>query len=387
MEEKKQIKIKLSTAIIIACVIIILTSIVIYTSIIKINNKNFESDTVSLKTHDNQEYYIIENDYLGEYDLQCMDLLEYYDLDNNTESDFEKQTVMDYSEYESYCKKWGIQQKYSETSENYIIFSYMALSSSSLEARLAEVKYEEDTVSLYVWDNRNGFIYSKPAYVIIVPTDKNIKNVNIIPTYTKEEFKNIKKYGEPNDPSLVTVDKPIIYLYPTEEEEVSVKLLNEQSITHSYPKYNNGWKVLASPDGNLKDLNTGRNLYSLYYENTSNIEFNVQKDGFIVKGQDATEFLEEKLEILGLTEREAEEFIIYWLPKLENNKYNYIRFATTEEINANMPLEINPNPDTIIRVLMTFKGLDNPIEVEEQKLISPERTGFVAVEWGGTEIK
>ena len=32
-------------------------------------------------------------------------------------------------------------------------------------------------------------------------------------------------------------------------------------------------------------------------------------------------------------------------------------------------------------------GLDNPIEVEEQQLVTPERTGFVAVEWGGTEIK
>ena len=57
------------------------------------------------------------------------------------------------------------------------------------------------------------------------------------------------------------------------------------------------------------------------------------------------------------------------------------------EINENMPLEINPNPDIVIRVLMTFKGLDNPIDVKEQELTTPKRTGFVAVEWGGTEIK
>ena len=63
------------------------------------------------------------------------------------------------------------------------------------------------------------------------------------------------------------------------------------------------------------------------------------------------------------------------------------RFATEEEINENMPLEINPKPDTIIRILMTYKGLDEPIDVEEQKLITPERNGFVVVEWGGTEIK
>ena len=36
---------------------------------------------------------------------------------------------------------------------------------------------------------------------------------------------------------------------------------------------------------------------------------------------------------------------------------------------------------------MQFKGLDKPIQVEEQKLETTERNGFVAVEWGGSEIK
>ena len=52
-----------------------------------------------------------------------------------------------------------------------------------------------------------------------------------------------------------------------------------------------------------------------------------------------------------------------------------------------MPLEITPNPDNIIRILMTFKGLDNPIEVKEQELQSLVRDGFTVVEWGGLEIK
>ena len=52
-----------------------------------------------------------------------------------------------------------------------------------------------------------------------------------------------------------------------------------------------------------------------------------------------------------------------------------------------MAIEINPNPDTIIRILMTYKRLENPIQVEEQNLTTPNRDGFVAVEWGETEIK
>ena len=181
--------------------------------------------------------------------------------------------------------------------------------------------------------------------------------------------------------------KPIIYLYPTEETQVNVQLGYKEKITCSYPKYTTGWNVIAQPNGDLKDIDTNKNLYSLYYESDNVVEFKVEKDGFIVKGEDSAEFLEEKLKILGLTDREAEEFIIYWLPKLESNKYNYIRFATKEELNANMPLTITPEPDTTIRILMEYKGLENPIEVEEQKLETTERKGFVAVEWGGTEIK
>ena len=186
--------------------------------------------------------------------------------------------------------------------------------------------------------------------------------------------------------SYEIVDKPIIYLYPTEETKVTVKVGNPENLTHTYPKYENLWEVLAKPNGDLIDLKTGRNLYALYWEGKNEVKPNM-KEGFIVKGEDTIKFLEEKLAILGLNEREQEEFIVYWLPKLESNKYNFISFQTMEEINENMPLEISPKPDTIIRVLMEFKGLEKEIEVKEQKLETPVREGFTVVEWGGTEIK
>ena len=182
------------------------------------------------------------------------------------------------------------------------------------------------------------------------------------------------------------VEKPIIYLYPTTETEVTVKLGYEDLITVSYPRYEEEWKVLARPDGSLTDLDTGRDLYALYYESVSPIEYQIEKEGFVVRGEDSIEFLEEKLAVLGLTEREAEEFIVYWLPKLEANPYNYIRFATPEEIESTMPLDIQPAPDTTIRILMAYQGLEQPIAVEEQKLEIPKRDGFTAVEWGGFEI-
>lgn len=194
-------------------------------------------------------------------------------------------------------------------------------------------------------------------------------------------------YRLTTSPSHPIAYKPIIYLYPKQEMKIDVELGNCKNILCSYPKYNEKWKVLAKPNGDLTYLKTGKNLYALYYESKNIVDFKMEKDGFIIKGEDIAEFLEEKLEILGLTDREAEEFIVYWLPKLEINSYNYIRFATTEEIGKNMPLEIEPKPDTIIRILMEYKALDKPTEVEEQKLNKVERKGYVAVEWGGTEIK
>ena len=49
-------------------------------------------------------------------------------------------------------------------------------------------------------------------------------------------------------------------------------------------------------------------------------------------------------------------------------------------------LTIDPAPDTLIRVHMAWKALEHPVEVEPQALTAPARTGFTAVEWGGTQV-
>ena len=226
---------------------------------------------------------------------------------------------------------------------------------------------------------------AKLLYIMINKIDAD-KTVNYeIKTYDAKKIKE-SRTSKVYEASLTT-DKPIIYLYPEKETEVSVKVGCPEKLTVTYPEYENGWNVIAKPNGDLKDIKTGRNLYSLYWEgkNTSAKETN---EGFLVKGEDTAKFLEEKLAILGLTEREAEEFIVYWLPQMQNNKYNFIRFETKEEIDENMPLNITPTPNTVIRVLMEFKPLDNKIEIKEQSLPeTPVREGFTVVEWGGTEIK
>jgi len=182
--------------------------------------------------------------------------------------------------------------------------------------------------------------------------------------------------------------KPIIYLYPKEIMNVTVELGYPGNTIHTYPKYNEPWQVQAEPNGDLTDLKNGRHYYALYWEGKNTVSASDITEGFVVAGKDTISFLEKKLDQLGLTEREAEEFIVYWLPKLESAPYNLIRFQTLAEQNKNMPLKITPAPQTLIRVMMEYRSLDKKIEITEQKLpIKPERTGFTVVEWGGTNLE
>ncbi|MBO7560519.1 hypothetical protein J6T21_00550, partial [Candidatus Saccharibacteria bacterium] len=255
-----------------------------------------------------------------------------------------------------------------------------------VEVELAEAQEEGSYIWLYYHDSHDGVTADISGYAIIVPVSYEVDKVVPVPLYSEEEFDNIKNPGQ-IDPNDIVVKKPIVYLYPEAETEVSVKLGFPENLTVSYPRYEDGWKVVAKPNGELRDLKTGRSLYALYYESKINAETSISDSGFVVKGTDTASFLEEKLAILGLSEREAEEFIVFWLPVLEANEYNYIRFENAEFVNENMPLAVSPAPDSVIRVWMSYKGLDAPIEVTEQKLETPARDGFTVVEWGGAEIK
>lgn len=175
-------------------------------------------------------------------------------------------------------------------------------------------------------------------------------------------------------------DKPILYLYPEEETEVSVRFAHPELLTTTYPKYNDEWKVVAQSNGDLRDIN-GNYYYGLYWEEQEAYkEFN---DGFYVEKDDAIEFLEEKLEALGLNDRERNEFIMYWLPILEKNEKSFVHFEFTEELQAENALVISPAPDSLLRINMTVQKVNANPNLPEQELPSFERKGFAVVEWGG----
>ncbi len=370
-KEKKKTKSGSKKTIILFFILLIIISIIAV-----VNFKNYQKISIKGKT-----YYLRLNKKVwnGKHQQENLNI--------KKETNFSIMEVVSYSKYlktidmVNSTVKNKIKPNYTNKKSNYLI---IANANNYTKNNLELIDYVEKSNKIILYGKEElAILPDDNGYFIAIPTN--------MPVGTKIDYREcntaLEIYNLSHKSEITVSDKPIIYLYPTKETEISVSLLKEENITYSYPKYKDKWHVLAHPDGNLQDLSTGRNLYSLYYECNNTKDFKVEKDGFVIKGKDTIEFLEEKLAVLGLSEKETEEFIIYWLPKLESNKYNYIRFATQDEINENMTLEINPNPDTIIRVLMTFKKLDSPINVQEQQLKTPIRTGYTAVEWGGTEIK
>ncbi|MEG1965112.1 MAG: hypothetical protein RR064_03080 [Oscillospiraceae bacterium] len=199
------------------------------------------------------------------------------------------------------------------------------------------------------------------------------------------EIANNAKVNNSDKPAVdinPATGKPIIYLYPEKETDVKVQLDYKGDFSYTYPKYDNGWNVTAYPDGKIINKADNSEHYYLFWEGNKKIDWDFSK-GFIVKGADTEKFLKEKLELLGMTPREYNDFITYWAPEMVQNEANLVTFAY-EQYEELAPLKISPTPDTILRVHMVYKKYNGEAKPQPQELKLTPRKGFTVVEWGGT---
>lgn len=201
------------------------------------------------------------------------------------------------------------------------------------------------------------------------------------------EFKalsNEEQYHDGGDEMIEGVAKPVIYLYPEEKMEVSVELKFDGQLHFTYPNYQKGWNVNAYPDGKIIDQKDGREYSYLFWDGHAAVDWDLSQ-GFVVKGSETREFLQDQLADMGLQPKEYNEFIVYWLPRMKDNPYNLIHFSQ-KQYEAIAQLKINPQPDAILRVFMVWKSLDVPMEIEPQEFANFKRKGFTVIEWGGAEV-
>jgi hypothetical protein len=199
---------------------------------------------------------------------------------------------------------------------------------------------------------------------------------------------------EPDDPRLhedipTVTEKPVIYLYPEAETDVNVRLDYDGDLTCTYPEYGSGWNVTAFPGGKIYDTVTERYYDYLFWEGTRSFDSYEFRNYACVAREDTAEFLESYLEASGLNDSEIDDFISYWLPRLQASPYNLISFPN-EEYNEWAKLDVSPKPDTVIRVYMVFTPVAEPVDVPASDALTmpsgTERRGFTVVEWGGSVL-
>ena len=272
------------------------------------------------------------------------------------------------------------------------IYTETTAEESTLQGRLVAV-CGEDLLRVELFGNQTELIEALGETVYVRVSDTAdvgswCEGDGVFVTYD-----TVERSKDPKDLPVVVAKKahielpdykPVIYLYPENPTEVSVSLTLNGRLTCTYPDYEDGWKgFTAHPDGTLTFPN-GKEYYCLYWEGMQATEWDFSQ-GFCVKGEDTAAFLEWALAEQGLTPREANEFIIYWLPLMQENPYNVISFQTEAYTSAAV-LEVAPTPDTTIRVMMAYYPSEETVEIAPQRFETPVREGFTVVEWGGSRV-
>ena len=250
--------------------------------------------------------------------------------------------------------------KIGETFNGQIIYTYKDSKAEDLQST-----YD----NLYVPEGQK-----KPSYSVFL-TDYPI-------FFWQDPFGRFARFKNMRYQPMAECGKPVIYLYPEQTEKVSVKLNPAGGFTYSEPDYGSGWNVIADPKSNITNLADGKNYPYLFWEGRGGI-YRTPDRGFVVEQKDIHIFLTDKLQQLGLNNKESADFMEFWEPKMQGSPYYFVTFMGNTVMDELAPLSITPKPDTVIRVLMDFTPLDHKIWVEGFNIRTPERKGFTVVEWGG----
>ncbi len=179
---------------------------------------------------------------------------------------------------------------------------------------------------------------------------------------------------------MTEVEKPNLYLYPEETTEVTVRLGFPAGggVTASEPTYADGWTVTVEPDGKIDGGAYGH----LFYEARVPADWQFDR-GWVVQKRQLAEFFGENLAAHGFNERETDDFIEYWVPRLDDKAFYVIYPQYERDIEPRITLAITPEPAEIFRLYYVISGVDSVDRyVPEPEIPSFHHSGFTACEWG-----
>lgn len=261
------------------------------------------------------------------------------------------------------------------------------------------------------YDREADFWQAQNKGLTFVDQNEYVRQLPLL--FTKDYWNRWVAVGEYDYQVAGGCGKPVIYLYPEKPTDVQVSLLAPVQFTTDIPTYQNGWRVLAEPNGSLTNLlpeltdcqqfspaqfgseyaaaachdNTYPYLY--WSGSVTSIAYPHLNEGWIVGQSELQQFFDTKLAAMGFNQQEVQDFASFWVPTLhaKDAPYFKISFFQTKMVNQLFPLRVNPQPDSMLRMFMDYTPLESmpanfPLPQQLQKV---ERTGFTLVEWGGLE--
>ncbi len=175
------------------------------------------------------------------------------------------------------------------------------------------------------------------------------------------------------------VYKPNIYIYPEKnvQLEVTIEFPLGGEIINSIPVYNKGWNIGVDTNGLID------NKYSYLFYESRQPDVWQNTEGWIVTASELEAFFRDNMKEYGFDGQEINDFIEYWIPRLNFYRYYSVYPQTIDLIDDVIRLNFSKEPDHILRLFYLVEGSD----LVPDKLTDPEietftRKGFFVTEWG-----
>jgi hypothetical protein len=252
---------------------------------------------------------------------------------------------------------------------------HMRNDSSQILKNAFELYTECFNNDVYNWNDQlktplsfQNFTESNPLFIVKDPFGRFIQ-------FTRQDY------------ILQPACEPVIYIYSSSQKEYQIKLGSKITPISTFPHHDpkEGWVAKGSHNGSITISGTGRNYKYLFWEGSS-VYLPPKADGFMVHLDTLNVFFSETLHKLGLNDNEIQDFTEYWVPQFDQSDgYYRISFYSQSLIDQLFPLEIDPNPKQVIRILMDYEFIGK----ERIDRVRPELVAFeriedeVIIEWGG----
>ncbi len=149
------------------------------------------SKNYRIEEFEGNDYYIITGDYTGEYNLQFIKR-------NGADIDvgeYQTHKIMSLSEYSDFCKTWGLEQKYFDSSRSYAVLAYAMYGGFNIDVRLADVEVDGASVKFYVLDTVDDQSTNQ-AYLITVPVDSSATSLSVVGLLDDKAFDYMRKNND-----------------------------------------------------------------------------------------------------------------------------------------------------------------------------------------------